>query len=382
MKMSGETRKSLYSYRFKVCHVLTDKNIGGAGRWLLNYLKYFDRSRFQVTVILPEDSALAKFVEASEANLILMPVMEESSYDKQAIKEFCKVFREIKPSVVHTHASLAARIAAKKTKVKVVVNTKHCMEAPEPSYFKRKMKGSINKRYSTKITAVSEAVRQSMIAGGADPEQVITIYNGIEPFPVIRKSEWDALRLQYGIGVLDFCVGMVARLEKVKDHETLLRAARRVQNKNKKVKFLLVGSGSQEDYLKAVAESLHLENCIFAGFIAEVEKITGIMDLEVITSRQEALSLSIIEAMSIGLPVLGSYTGGIKEVIEEGKNGELFQVGDDVTLARKILDLAADVDKQRYYGKNGIKTVNEKFLASNMVMEIEKLYYELLNVKG
>jgi len=112
-----------------VFQVLSDTNIGGAGRYLLNYIRHFDRTRFNVTVMLPEHSKLKPLIEPYEGvRVVEVPYMEDASYDKRCVKALVKMFRDEKPAIVHTHASLSARIAAKIANVPTIIATRHCIE--------------------------------------------------------------------------------------------------------------------------------------------------------------------------------------------------------------------------------------------------------------
>ena len=102
-----------------VCQVVSDTNIGGAGRYILNYVKNFDRENFCVTVLIPENSMLKpELLKFSDISVREVPYMADKSFDRRAIAEIKKVFKEIKPQIVHTHASLSARIAAKLSGIK------------------------------------------------------------------------------------------------------------------------------------------------------------------------------------------------------------------------------------------------------------------------
>lgn len=92
--------------RMKILHVLTDRNIGGAGRWLLYYLKYHNREKFAVKVVLPHDSLLVAAVQALDVPVLAMEEMEDKSFDRKAFKALAKIFRAEKPDIVHTHASM------------------------------------------------------------------------------------------------------------------------------------------------------------------------------------------------------------------------------------------------------------------------------------
>ena len=184
--------------RMKILHVLTDRNIGGAGRWLLYYLKYHNRERFAVQVALPQDSLLVAAVRELDVPVIAMEELEDKSFDKKALKALTRMFRAEQPDIVHTHASMTARIAARRARVPYIINTKHCMEGAPGSLPKKILRREINAVFSDKIIAVSKAVRRSMIAGGTKPQEIAVIYNGIERIPIPTAEEKAALLSSFG----------------------------------------------------------------------------------------------------------------------------------------------------------------------------------------
>ena len=111
----------------KVLQVLTDTNFGGAGMWLLNYLRSFDRSKYSVTVVLPYGSVLKSRVEALNIKVAEAGGIADCSFSGTGVRELKRLMREIRPNIVHTHAGLSARIAAKSLGIKTV-NTRHCIE--------------------------------------------------------------------------------------------------------------------------------------------------------------------------------------------------------------------------------------------------------------
>ncbi|MDD4843702.1 MAG: glycosyltransferase [Anaerotignum sp.] len=363
--------------KIKVFHVLTDRNIGGAGRWLLNYLKHHNRERFDVWVVLPSDSALYPEVTALDVAVIPMEDMEDKSFDKKAGKALHKLFLEEKPDIVHTHASLTARMAAKKAGVPKIINTKHCMEAAPGAFYKKLARRMLNQRYSHTIIAVSKAVKHSMVAGGTNPKQIVTIYNGIDAIEPITAEERKEILLSYGGDPLKKAVGIVARLEEVKDHETFLMAAKTVLKHREDMAFYIIGDGSLRASLEERARTLGIfDHVIFTGFVKDVEKIEAALDLNVITSKQEALCLSVIESMSVGIPAVGTDSGGVNEVICHGENGYLVPVGDGKALAERILEVFADEEEYRRLAENAKAWARENFTARKMTSRIERLYLE------
>ena len=363
--------------KIKVLHILTDKNIGGAGRWLLYYLKYHNRNAFQVKVVLPHDSLLVPAVKALDVPVIAMEEMEDRSFDKKAMKALVKLFKEEKPDIVHTHASMTARMAARAAMVPSIFNTKHCMESAPGILPKKIIRREVNAAFSDKIIAVSRAVRRSMVHAGTSPEQIAVVYNGIEPIAIPAAEEKAALLQSYGGKAGEMAVGMVARLEEVKDHETFLLAAQNVLEHRRDVRFYIVGDGSLRDELERRAYELGISsNVTFTGFIKDVEKIEAALDIAVITSKAEALCLSIIESMIAGIPAVGTDSGGVAEVIKHGENGFLVPIGDADQLAERIEELLADDAKRKAFGEHAKKHAESMFMADKMTKRIEKLYLE------
>ena len=110
----------------RVLNVLTDSNIGGAGRLLVNYLHNFDRSRFDTVVALPRDSRLIPAVKAEGYEVAELEYGRDKSWERRAVKELRRVIRDFDPDIVHTHSSLSARVAAWQCGVPCRFYTRHC----------------------------------------------------------------------------------------------------------------------------------------------------------------------------------------------------------------------------------------------------------------
>ena len=363
--------------KIRVLHVLTDKNIGGAGRWLLYYLKYHNREEFDVRVVLPLGSQLIPAVKELGVHVTVMAEMEDKSFDKKAMKALVQLFKEERPDIVHTHASMTARMAARAAMVPSIFNTKHCMESAPGILPKKIVRREVNAAFSDKIIAVSRAVRRSMVHAGCHPEQIAVVYNGIEPIAIPSAEEKAALLQSYGGRTGEKAVGMVARLEEVKDHETFLLGAQNVLEKRKDVRFYIVGDGSLKEELERRVLELGISEWVtFTGFIKDVEKIEAALDIAVITSKAEALCLSIIESNIAGVPAVGTDSGGVAEVIKNGETGYLVPVGDADALAERIEELLADDAKRLDFGAKAKKHAESMFMADKMTKRIEKLYLE------
>lgn len=362
----------------KILQVLTDTNIGGAGIYLLNYLAARDRDDFETAVVLPRGAALTPSVEKTGARVIEAEKIADRSYSKEGTNELCAIFRREKPDLVHTHASLSARIAAKKCKIPIV-NTRHCLEDPKP-FPKNLIYRALNNALSDRVIAVSRAVEENLLRDGIARKKLRMIYNGIPPQPQYTEDERNAFREEFGLSGV--CVGIVARLEPVKNHTLFLRAAElcalaREKSGESELTFVIAGGGSLENDLRerAKTDAPHAK-VLFLGQVENVSRLFCALDVAVLTSTHEALSLSLIEAMAQGRPVVSTRSGGPEELITPNENG--FLCGhDEKSLSEAILALARDGALREKFGRAG-KARAAEFSAENMARKIEDVYRELL----
>ena len=150
-------------------------------------------------------------------------------------------------------------------------------------------------------------------------------------------------------------------------------ARKTLLDKRQDVRFYIVGDGSLRKQLEQKAAALGIrEHVTFTGFLQDVEKIEAALDIAVITSRAEALCLSILESMIAGIPAVGTDSGGVAEVIRHGENGFLIPVGDSDALAERLDELLADDAKRSAFGAQAKKDAEATFLAEQMTRKNSK----------
>jgi len=356
----------------KVIHVLSDMKIGGAGSWLLNLLGAIDKEKFEIKVVLPQGSMLADKIKNLGFEVIAVDGIKDKSYDARAVNLLYYIFRAEKPDIVHTHASLSARLAAKRAGARII-NTKHCIDSRITGI--RRFAGAlINDRYSDGIIAVSEAVKRNIAENGVPDDKISVIYGGINPVKVLDDREKSLAREKWGIGE-EVVVGIVARLTEGKGHKYFIDAAEIISRDNDNVKFFIAGIGPKEEELKELIKQKGLtDKVVFTGFVDEIYEVFNIIDINVISSLSEALCLSLIEGMSAGKPSVATDTGGIPEVIKDGYNGFLVPAGDAEGLADAILKLIHDPGLRKAMGDRGREIMEKSFTAEIMAEKIEELY--------
>ncbi|MBQ9133257.1 MAG: glycosyltransferase [Clostridia bacterium] len=364
----------------KVIHVISDTNIGGAGTVLLTTLYNIDRSKFEVKVVLPAGSKLIPRIDALGFEHICTKGGSDKSLDLGAVSEYCRIFKAEKPDIVHTHAAMAARIAAFLCGVRVRIHTRHSTFAPRPILTRFPMRnicGFINNTLSTAMIAVSESTKENLTDMGANPKKIEVIINGAEPLRQVSAEEAADLRASLGIAPDDFVVGMSARLEEVKGHIYLIEAARILRERGvKNLRVLIIGTGTTEQMLREKVQEYHLEDCVlFPGFVSDVAPYIQIMDVIANCSfGTEATSMALIEAMSLAKPAIATDYGGNAYIIENGKNGYIIPQKSASNLAEAIQKLLGDPAKCREMSKVAYSKYICRLTGKIMTGKVEKMY--------
>jgi glycosyltransferase involved in cell wall biosynthesis len=180
---------------------------------------------------------------------------------------------------------------------------------------------------------------------------------------------------------------MVARVAPQKDFETLICATARVLAAQPDARLLLVGDNQEPDECKKyynqlcrLAGALGIErNVIWTGFRSDVPALMSAMDVSVLATRSEGFPLTLLEAMSLGRPVVSARVGGIPEMIADGENGLLYEAGDVEGLSNQIIRLLNDVNLREGIRQRGRESVLSRFTKEKTIDQIKRVYSGLLN---
>ncbi|MBM3255545.1 MAG: glycosyltransferase family 4 protein [Candidatus Omnitrophica bacterium] len=249
-------------------------------------------------------------------------------------------------------------------------------------FFKKRLIRRIFPCWGRRVIAISEQVKEHLVIDfGVKPKNIKVVHNGVEPS---RFKDYDHnfksdTKRNLGLGPGPV-VGIVARLSEVKGHIYLIQAMKLVLEKIAQAQLLIVGDGKIKKELQALAQSLNIEqNVFFLPSVLDTSKILPIMDLFVLPSLKEGLGLSLMEAMAAGLAVIGSDVGGIKSLIQDGKNGLLFEPANPLALSAAILKILNDPERAMALGYAARRLIRERFSLAEMVLETERLYLECLS---
>lgn len=372
--------------KYKIIEVSSDTNIGGAGKCLLALLENFDYSSFEVKVVLPKNSLLKPHIDKLNIPVIEVDGIADKSLDAGAIGELKRIFKAEKPDLVHTHASMSARIAARQAGAKVIY-TRHSVFKPSKKISHgpgKLINGMINNYLADGIIAVAEAAKDNLTDTGVSAKKIRVILNGVDALKETSESEKSQLRERFGVKSGEKVVSIVARLEDIKGHEYFIEAADELIKKGIKARFFIAGTGSYENVLKEKVKAMNLtDNVIFTGFITDVDKLMAITDVQANASYgTEATSLALLEGMSIGIPAVVSDFGGNPGVIKTGRNGIVVPKQNSHALAEGLEKLLTDDELYKKMSAGAREIFNSAFTSKAMTENTENYYKEIIGGKN
>ena len=296
--------------------------------------------------------------------------------------ELLKLFRKLKPDVVHTHlfddsfpGLLAAKIAGVKKRVITKQDTTfHWYYAPKWVWADR-----FNNRNATHLIAVTEENKQFIIESErADPKKVRLAHNGF-PFDLMTNQSDETKRKyieKYGLQG-KIVVGTVSRLIEWKGYVHIINAAERLVVNYPQIHFLFIGQGEQKKELEKLIAEKKLQNHItLTDWIdrADIPSLYGIMDVYAHAAKFEPFGFVIVEAMFNGVPVVSTATGVAKDAIVHEENGYLVSYKNMELLTNGIEFMLENDGKA--IGIKGKESALKTFQFVQMFDRYKNIYFE------
>ena len=236
-------------------------------------------------------------------------------------------------------------------------------------------------RAARRILAISDFVKQRMIASGIPPAQIDVVYDGVEipsgTTPDLRR----AARQQWKIGEHEILLGCVGRLVPNKGQEILLQALPAVLIDFPDCRLILAGDGKCRPALEKLSRELGIaERVIFAGAVENIAQIYRAIDIFLFPAIGEGLGSSLLEAMSFGLPAVAAESGGVPEIIDDGCDGLLAPASSPKVLAETVLRVLKNPALAAQLGTAARKKIAPQFTADRMVESTLAAYKKALEV--
>jgi glycosyltransferase involved in cell wall biosynthesis len=217
---------------------------------------------------------------------------------------------------------------------------------------------------------------------GIQMRRVSMVRNAIPSEDFYHPQKRDAARLDLGLDPEQLVFGYTGRIEPVKLLNLLLQAFADLHALRPETRLMLVGEGSQRAELEQYAQQLGLANAvIWLGHRTDIPSLLAAMDVYVQSSHNEGMSLSILEAMAAGKPVIATDVGGAREVLRPHENGLLVRSHSSESLFGSMLELTTHPELRVRYGESAREQVLAEFSLQKMVDTYGQIYRSLVTGK-
>ncbi len=373
----------------KIIRVITRLNAGGP-TWQAEFLSKALSETGHETLLVHgtlapgEASAPAHWLIAPRS--VWIPALARAPHpvkDAIAFLALFRLFRRERPDVVHTHhakAGALGRLAAWMAGVPVIVHTFHGNVLT--GYFSPGLSRGVAAlerflaRLSTALVTVSSSQKRDLTGRFrvAPSEKFHLVPLGIDLAPFLEACFDPELKKRLGVPEKAPVVGIVARLEPIKDVGRFLEIARRVSIAREDAWFLIVGDGPLRADLARRAHALGIAGkTIFLGTREDVARLYPLMDVVCLTSQNEGTPLVLIEAMAAGRAVASHAVGGVSDLVEDGQTGVLVPPDDPYRFAEAVIRLLMDPASRKFLGA-AAQAASRRYGVQPLVEGVERIY--------
>ncbi len=376
--------------KLNILFVIPQLEKGGSETLVYNIASLLDRKLFDVSLAYFHYYGNEIFRSAfQEQSIRLHHIPRNRSADFSAMRIMARIIRENDIHIVNAHhfvSMVYSFYACKFAHSRGLVYTEHSSWEVKKMPLKWRVMGRLLLRNLDCVMGISDDVTQTLksIFHLLD-ENTLTIRNGVDLDTQAGMRDTREIRNEFGLADNTKVIAMVANFRKVKNHVMLLQGFRELLRNFENVKLLLIGQGTDDDlenseddvrsYLKDY--DLH-EKVILTGHRSDVSNLLSIADVFCLTSFEEGLPISMLEAMSSGLPVVGTNVPGIRDVIIHGKNGFLVELSDYMALKDSLLKILTNEQLSRRYGQESRKIVQASYSMSECVRRYQELFLKTI----
>jgi sugar transferase (PEP-CTERM/EpsH1 system associated) len=354
-----------------VVHVLHSFGTGGLEKGIATLARNASRCFRHIILCL---------ATSGESRKLLPPNIEIYEMNKSAgnsalfLLALSRKLKSVRPDVVHTRnwGGIDGIVAARLAGIRCVIQGEHgwAMDDPEGILGRRLKARRFLSRWVREFTCVSKHIERWLIEQVGIRRPVNQIYNGVDTNAFCPADGDSCIRKDLGIPEDAFVIGVVSRLDPIKDHPTLFAAFEILRRRRPDARLLVVGDGPEHRRLGGLAgERVH-----FLGNRLDVPEILRSLNVFVLPCLNEGISNTILEAMATGLPVAATSAGGNKELVEENVNGMVFRPGDVRALAGILDRYSAHPAVAKAHGSAGRSKAYNFFSISKMVNSYESVY--------
>ncbi len=361
----------------KLLHIVLYLPYGGLEKIVYDFSLALNMKTYEVHVVALQHGGPMENLLRKAGIPVHILAKRPVKFDRTLLMNLVELIKKLDIQVIHSHsgcimyAALAGRLAG----IKNIVHTEHGRYLPEP--FGKILEDRLFAKLIKKYVCVSRELEDYLTyTVKVHRKKLTTIINGINTDKFVKYSDDDIKRLRdiYNISYNKIVLWVVCRLIVEKNVEFLIDWMIMNSHKYKDLQLLVVGEGPQFSYLTNKASMLPNDKIIFLGAQANIADLLNLFNIFVLPSTTEGTSLTVLEAMSVELPVVISAVGGNKSIVSHNITGMLFNCNDFEEFELCIDNLLADMDKMKVMGKMARNSVKENFSFDKMLDSYLELY--------
>jgi glycosyltransferase involved in cell wall biosynthesis len=361
--------------RPKVLQVVLSLNPGGTERLVVELVKRLRPELSMAVCCLDEEGTWGEGLRQEDITVVALRRRE--GFRPRLGRAIARAAAQHGARVVHCHhysPFVYASIARLWSPHLQIVFTEHGRLSDAGPSPKRRTANRVLAHAPQRVVTVSSELKDHLVAEGFPTGKVSVIYNGIDVGVLPDAAARTRARAHLGIDDSTVVVGTVARLDPVKDLQTLARAIATPASQRPMV-LLVIGDGPERPRIEAAARDAGLGSSIrFLGHRDDARELLAGCDLYANSSISEGISLTILEAMAAGLPVVATRVGGTPEIVD-ASCGRLVPSRDPATLAATLAELAGDRALRSALGRAARARVEQRFTLDRMIAEYRDAYY-------
>lgn len=380
--------------RIVIVRVIDRLNVGGPALHAVLTTRGLDATRFKTVLVIgsiePGEADMAYLLNESGIEYVTLPALGRELRplrDMLTLWRLYRLFRRQRPDIVHTHKSKAGalgRIAAFLARVPVRVHTYHGHVfhgyfgpiKTRAFLFIERALAKVTSRLIALSSGLVDELSGHYCVAPAGRFSVVRLGFDLEPFAGCERYRGE-LRAQLGLPSSTKLVGIIGRMVPVKDHDTFIAAAADLAARRDDIHFIFIGGGSGEAQVRQRLDELGLTpRAHLLGWCRQLERLYADLDVVALSSVNEGTPVTLIEAMSAGVPVVATAVGGVPDVLRGGDRGELVPARNPTALSHAIERAFTPTVRQR---TSRIRAeVLSEYGVQRLCNDLERIYEELL----
>ncbi|MBX2866354.1 glycosyltransferase family 4 protein [Candidatus Kaiserbacteria bacterium] len=383
----------------RVIYVETSEDGGGSSESMIQAITHLDRSHYEPYVLFVNDLSHTKYVQRLHDMNVPVFTCHNAVYTKtsplrrfylhllkisahipflylplyrlihgSSIRALETLVREHNIDLIHLNISIARDLfgvfVAKKQHIPCVSHIRSAKMLSFPPAAQR-----FANTYVDQFITISDFIQDVWVGLGLDQNKCTTVLNGIDPLPALER-DYDSIPEKEK---LTFCT--VGRLVEWKNHSWLLQSFKAFLAIRPDAQLYIVGEGPEREKLENILRGDGLEeNVILTGNVEDPTEYLHASDIFVFPSRKEPFGRAVLEAMSLGMPLIAAQSGGIPEFVSDGESGILVELNNVSALTDAMKMLSSDGVLCARLGEAAKKNAGEKFSSKATTEQIEKVY--------